>query len=441
MLGKVHLMLFSLIIGAGLLLLPGKRSAAATEYVHITNKGNYFLVTIDAQSASPSAIGSELGSRIRTAVPDIEPLMDSYIAEGTESDFIYGLVLSRVVDIRSQVPMEYQDEVDAMSAALNPSGALNVRGDGKLSRDEIWLMNLITDVARGSQCSAVGVSEGRSVTASTMVARLLDWDVGSFNQLAKIQAVYRINNGSRSITTIGFLGLQAVLSGYNDENVFVSILDSPTGKPYSSAGKRSYAFDLRYALENEDSLVGIANYMTDPSRDYAFNHIIFMADRDTAAALENNFSGTGSNMRRALRDHESALNDGITWGFIDGVAAVNAFMLDGNHDNFTGDIRNTARWASIGSQLSAKGATVTWAELKEIATYDGGDGPGAMEFGDIYSEENIQVILFEPSTGRLEVAFHPENGSPTSNPMFDLVCEGLPLRQDMPWIPLLLLGD
>lgn len=440
MLGKVHLMAF-LVVCAGLLLLPGKRVAAATEYVQIADKGNYFLVTIDAQSASPSAIGSELGSRIRTAVVDIESLIDSYIAEGTESDSVYDEVLQRVNHIRSQVQMEYQDEVDAMSAALNPSGTPNVRGDGKLSRDEVWLMNLITDVARSSQCSAVGVSEGRSVTSRTMVARLLDWDVGSSNQLAKIQAVYKINNGNRSITTIGFLGLQAVLSGYNDDNVFVSILDSPTGVTYSAAGKRSYAFDLRYALENEDSLVGIANYMTDPSRNYAFNHIIFMADQDTAAALENNFSGTGSNMRRALRDHESALNDGIAWGFIDAVASVNAFMLDGNHDNFTGDIRNTARWGSIRSQLSAKGATVTWAELKEIATYDGGDGPGAMESGDIYSEENIQVILFEPSTGRLEVAFHPKTGSPTSNPMFDLVCEGLALRHDMPWIPLLLLGD
>jgi hypothetical protein len=366
--------------------------------------------------------------------------LDSYIAEGTETDFIYDLVLSRVNDIRSQVPLEYQDEVDAMSATLG-LGTPNVRGDGQLSRDELWLLNLIPDVARETQCSAVGVYEGRSATGRTMVARLLDWDVGSSNQLAKIQAVYRINNGSKSITTIGFLGLQGVLSGYSDDNVFVSILDSGTGEPYSSLGKRSYVFDLRYALENENSLVGIADYMTNPSRNYAFNHIIFMADTDTAAVLENNFSGTGSNIRRALRDDDSALNAGVEWGFIDAVASVNSFVLKGNHDNFTGEIRNTARWGSIRSQLMAKGETVTWAELKEIATYDGGDGPGAMESGDIYSEENIQVILFEPYTGRLEVAFHPKTGSPTSNPMFDLVCEDLPDRQDMPWLPLLLLDD
>ena len=257
--------LIAYIISTGLLLVPAKLVMAEPEYVQIMDKGNYFLVSIDGQSASHSAIGSELASKILAAVPDIEWLLDSYIAEGAETDFTYDLVLSRVNEIRSQVPTEYQNEVDAMSAALG-QGTPSVRGDGQLSRDELWLLNLITDVARETQCSAVGLYKGRSATGRTMVARLLDWDVGSSNQLAKIQAVYKINNGSKSITTIGFLGLQAVLSGYSDDNVFVSILDSGTGHAYSSPGKRSYVFDLRYALENENSLVGIANYMTNPSR-------------------------------------------------------------------------------------------------------------------------------------------------------------------------------
>ena len=131
MLGKVHLMLFSLVVGTGLLSVPAKQLTAASEDVQITDKGNHFLVTIDASSASHSAIGSELGSRIPTAVPDLESLVDSYIAEGTESDVIYDLVLSRMIDIRSWAPMEYQDEVDAMSAALN-LGIPDARGDGRL---------------------------------------------------------------------------------------------------------------------------------------------------------------------------------------------------------------------------------------------------------------------------------------------------------------------
>jgi hypothetical protein len=271
-----------------------------------------------------------------------------------------------------------------------------------------------------------------------MVARLADWDVGSSNQLAKIQAVYRINNGSKTITSIGFLGYQGILSGYNDDNVFVSILDSETGQPYSSTDKRSYSFDLRYALENENTLMDIANTMTEPNKKYAFNHLIFMADATAAAVLENNFSGTGSNMRRALRYDDSALNSGIAWGFTDAVASVNAFMLNGNHDNFTGETSNTARWSSIRNELAAKGETVSWAELKEIATYDGGNGPGSATSGDIYSEENTQIILFEPSTGKLEVAFHPKTGSVASNPTFDVI---YPARRIMPWIPLLLLKD
>jgi hypothetical protein len=173
-------------------------------------------------------------------------------------------------------------------------------------------------------------------------------------------------------------------------------------------------------------------------RNYAFNHLIFMADAHTAAVLENNFSGTGSNMRRALRYASSSLNSGVEWGFTDDVASVNAFMLNGNHDNFTGETWNTARWSSIRNELAAKGATVSWSELKEVATYDGTNGPGSSASGDIYTEGNVQIILFEPATGKLEVAFHPKTGYVESNPTFEMIYAA---RQIMPWIPLLLFND
>lgn len=354
------------LVSTGFLSISVEQVRAQAEYVKMTDKGNYYLVHMNLQSASYSVIGSKLGGKILAAVPDYKSLLDSYLAEGAESDFIYNILLSRMEDIRAQVPVDYQNEVDALSTGMNLV-TTNVRGDGQLSRDELWLYNLIPDIARETQCTAIGVFNSRSATGNTMVTRLLDWDVGGSNQLAKIQAVYRISNGSKTITTIGFLGYQAILSGYNDDNVFVSILDSETGQPYTSTGKRSYVFDLRHALENEDNFSGLSDYMKDPSRNYAFNHLIFMADANNAAVLENNFSGTGSNMRRALRYSNSVLNSGIDWGFTDAVASVNTFMLDGNHDNSTGKTWNTARWGSIRSQLTAKGAAVSWSELKEIA--------------------------------------------------------------------------
>ena len=143
-------------------------------------------------------------------------------------------------------------------------------------------------------------------------------------------------------------------------------------------------------------------------------------------------------MRRALRYADSALNSGIEWGFTNAVASVNAFMLLGNHDNFTGELWNTARWSSFRSQLASKGATVTWEELKEIATYEGGNGPGSNTTGDIYTDGNIQIILFEPASGKLEVAFHPKTGTVQSNPVFDVVFAAHPV---LPWIPLLLMDQ
>ena len=90
---------------------------------------------------------------------------------------------------------------------------------------------------------------------------------------------------------------------------------------------------------------------------------------------------------------------------------------------------------NIESLLDSYIAEGAWKEIKEIASYDGENGPGSNTSGDIYTDGNIQIILFEPATGKLEVAFHPQAGSVASNPTFDLIYAAPPM---MLWIPLLL---
>ncbi len=210
-----------------------------------------------------------------------------------------------------------------------------------------------------------------------------------------------------------------IITGFNDEGIFAGILDSPTGATYSSMNKFSYTTDLRYALENCTTLTEVADYVTDPSRNYSFNHLILLSDNQTSKVLENNFSGTGTNIRRTLRSDTSALNPGITWGYTDAIATVNSFLLLGNHDNHTGASYNTNRWTSLKTQLQNYGETVTLDELKLIASFDNDNGPGSQSSGDIYNSGNQQIVIFRPDDLYLEVAFKPKSGILPADPVFE----------------------
>ena len=292
--------------------------------------------------------------------------------------------------------------------------------------DEFYFLQLINDVARATQCSGISVYGARSETGHPMTARILDLYSG-FEQLKQLQAVTTINYGSKSICLIGYLGHLVVMTGFNSNGVFAGALDSGTGAAYSSKDKYSYATDLRYALENSVTLNDVANYMTNPLRNYTFNHNVLLSDKQTSKVLENNFSGTGTNMQRALRSDTSALNPGISWGFTDAVAAVNSFLLLGNHDNHTGVIDNVNKWENLKSQLQYCGDTITFEELKLIASFDNGDGPDWPLTGDIYNSYTQEIILFEPDTFHLEIAFKPKSGAFPTDPVF----ENIPIEWDI----------
>lgn len=415
-------------------------SHAQDSSLSVVDRGSYYEVVVDYTSGvSRYAMGRELMQKTEQLLPDYEQLLDSYLVGVIADQSSYDALLDHVGDIKPQIPQEYREEMDGMASRLS-GGDADSLGDGKLSVREFYLMQLITDVLRPTQCSAISVYGSRSATGHTMTARLLDWYDGPDNQLAQIQAVITVKNGSKSICSIGYLGFMGIITGFNESGIFAGILDSPSGFPYSSKGKRSYALDLRYALENRTTLSDAAGFMTDTSRHYAYNHLIFLSHKNESAVLENNFSGIGTNVRRALRRDSSALNPGILWGFNDAVAAVNSFLLAGNCDNHTGALFNTARWSSIRTQLQHYSGAVTLDELKLIASFDNGDGPGNQSNGDIYNNGNQQIVIFRPDSLYLEVAFKPRSGVLPTDPVFERIpvhigSNASPVREGAPAVP------
>ena len=393
--------------------------SAQNAAVSIVTRGNFYEVTMDYTAGiSHYEMGRTLMQEILKIMPNYERLGDSYFADISVNQSTYNLYISRMADLKPLIHQEYQDEMDGMASQLS-DGNTDGMGDGKLSKNELATLQVVADVARTTQCSGISVFGSRSSTGSTMTARLLDWYDGSTHQLAQLQSVTTIQKGRKSVCMIGYLGMMGMITGFNDEGIFAGTLDSPSDSAYSSKNKRSYLFDLRYALEKDTALATVAGYLTDPSKQYTVNHLIFLSDARTSQVLENNFSGTGSNRRRALRSDTSSLNPGIAWGFPNAVAVVNSFLLLGNHDNHTGASYNMKRWSSIRTQLQLYGETITPDDLKRIASFDNGDGPHAQSNGDIYNTDTQQIILFQPKPFSLEVAFKPKSGVLPADPLFE----------------------
>jgi hypothetical protein len=395
--------------------------------VDIVDAGTHYAVTMDYGSGATSyQMGFQLGRQIKIALASqpFQALLDGYIndavillASGTPypANVLYTTAIARLADILPQVPREYRDEIDGLADSVCDA-ATNVRNDGKVSRDELYMVELILDVSKLNSCSAVSVFGDLSATNKTITGRVLDWYGGSSNQLARIQAVTTIKRGSKSIVLVGYLGYLAGLTVMNDDKVFAAILESGSPGTTVTANKRSYSMDLRYAMENCSSLADVAAYLSNSARSYVAGHLVFLSDPDQSRVLENDLANA-----RALRSDESPLNASISWGFLDAVGSVNSFILDGNYDNHSGSTSNSARWNSLKIRLAAKGSAVTSAEVGETIASFSGTAPGNQSDGDLYNVSTQEMVIVEPDSMAMKIFFRPKTGILPAIPVFETV--------------------
>jgi len=420
---------------------PDPEETPVPNAVSVVDKGNYYEVVLDFTTGKSSReIMQEYGQILSTELPDIQADIDQFIydlfdvnlemyAEDLGITIPFGLrdmavglvgnqIIQRIEDVKPQIPDEYVEELEGLASTLTNTNIDNA-GDGKLSANELYFFHLMGDIARTVQCSAIGVTGDLSETGNTVVGRNFDLDA----HLRKYNSVTKINKGDDSVYLIGWLANLTGFTGFNNDGVFGAIVDTTgSGEPYSSNGIHSYAFDLRYALEEETTLDGVADYMS--TYPYGFNHLVFLADPATSGVLENNISGTGTNIRRELRTADSVLNPGIQWQYDNVVVAVSAFMLNGNHDNFTDTIIATARLQSYKTLIDTASAdgTLSYDDIRNIQSYDGTDGvPSEMEEGDIYNIGTRRIVIFQPETFELEIWFS-QTSTPEDDPeVFDRI--------------------
>lgn len=368
-------------------------------------KEGYYEVVLNYNRDSDYHMGQLYGKTLVTQYPALEAGFASYVSELPAAE--YEAMMARVQQVKNQIPQEYRKFIDGLAGKFN-GGTINNKDDGLLSVDEVYYFSLISEIHRSTQCSMIAVYNSASDTGKPIIGRLVDWS-GMPNS-----AVFYIRKGNKKIMSIGpSLLTLSVTTGLSKNGIFAAVLDSPTGAPFpdlSADTYYSYHFDLRHALENYSTINDIANYLS--QRKYTFNHLVVIGDADTVKVLENDLSGT-----RALRDSTSGLRTGITWEIADAIAAVNAFLLTGNFDNFSISPFNTFRWQSIRDQLALYKSldnTITVENMKAIATYYGTD-INQLTDGVIMNSITQQIVIYDSIKSSLKIFFRNNRAVGTAN--------------------------
>jgi len=399
--------------------------------VTVQQMGRYYQVVMDYSGRTHGEMGNALAQEIQRVVPEYEATMDSLLAaqfvlmkeleepikEQCPECQYRAIDLNEAVDraqaILKNVPQEYVDELHGMQEVFNYS--TDELGDGRLSANEMAVLQLFPDVLRPWGCSASAAFGAASATGKTVLGRNLDWFSGPLKISSTLHAVASMKKGTKTTCNISMLGMVSAGSMFNQDKVFGAVLDAEVpilAYPSDVSKKRSYVYDLRYALENFSTLQEVADFMK--SQDYAFNHLIFLADESAASVVENNIGSTG----RGLRTSTSVLRTGLSWGIPDAVATVNDFRLPDNY--FAGDdVSNNARWESFIEQyktLLANGK-IGLDEMKEIAGYNGPQKDGDDEHGALFLSSDLaykyttnQSVILHMDTLEMWVHFAPSDG-------------------------------
>lgn len=372
-------------------------------------KFHELVLDYETTGYSPRHMGQCFGRQTMALVPEFERIFDWYIY--TASIMVsYQVMIERANVIINKIPADYKNEIDGLADVCN--GTEDNLLDGKLSRNEVYILETLPDVLVSGSCSSVAVFNSSSASGGTIIGRNLEWFGGfPYNYLSKLQAVVTVKNtvasGRNDICLVGYLGFLGCITGFNNQGLFGAIQVS-NGDPdsYSATGKGSYNMNLRYVLETQETVAATKTYlMTTDTLQYAAGHLLVFADPTEAQVFEYE----PDTPRRGMRAHDSTRKSNASWvTYDDTIGAVNSFVLPGFYGNHGGN--NVSRWNTMRDQLKLKlddDGTATVDEVKQVITYYQGSSPGAVE-GDLYREHIQQTIIYQPATAAsVEVHFHP----------------------------------
>lgn len=298
------------------------------------------VISIDAGSNNGAQIGTFIGLEAKKNFPELEKRYDSYLAF-LLSPSQFKQLLPQVNSLKAAIDPDYQAEVNAI-AAVWQLNTLDKLGDNKLSVNEFWLLQLLPDLTAVNKGSALAIANRSD--KNPIAARNLDWK--STPELRSLQTINIYQYEDRTLVSLGFAGLAGVINGFNDQGLFVSLLDATEQQASTSLlPQNSSSFDLRTLLKHFDKIAPAGHELAQKS--YSRGHQVLFADQGNIAVLEQPAGEIGK-----LRKTHSAIINEMPWNHNEQLAVVNCFVLKASANNCYMS-RDHYRWGRFAYLLKA----------------------------------------------------------------------------------------
>ena len=357
---------------------------------------------IAAENLTPFDIGLELGKQSKTLFNNIESRYDRYLNANISQIRFDDLLRRRLPKLRKSIDLRYQKELEGVASAWSLIYD-NKLGDGFLSWDEYWLLNLLPDMVVPANGVGFGVLSQLSSEGSTIIGRNLNFK--STPELRSLQTITVYEYEDKAVVNIGFAGIVSVLSGFNDSGLFVSQFNATPGSSYQNSrhlknknnAVQAQGFILRKALETSAStreaskliskgIIGISSSM-------------LVADKISIQVLELPAFG-----KAKIRKWNSHTYPSKLWNRKSQVAVVDCHVLRAMSNNCI-RAKDSYRWdrlRSLAVFTSSKKANVQ--DVAKIML------DKSNKYNEILSEDTVQSMIFLPSSGHLYLYAAPIEG-------------------------------
>ena len=362
------------------------------------------IIRVAAENLAPLDIGLEIGSQSKNLFPDIESRYDRYLMTSLSQVGFDDILSNRLSRLRNSIEPGYQKELEGIASSWSLIHD-NKLGDGFLSWDEYWLLNLLPDIGLTASGVGFGVLDQLSSEGGPIIGRNLN--LKSTPELRSLQAITVYEYDDNAIVNIGFAGIVSVLTGFNESGLFVAHFNADSSSFYQNTYRGNNntreavavrGFVLRRALETYTSTRQAARFIAKKGASIGSNTLV--ADNKNIQVLEQSVSG-----EVAIRRWDSPTHPSKRWDRESQIAVVDCYasITMSNNCRRAKDSYRWDRLRSLARFSSSKKASVQ--DVARIMLDD------SNKYYEILGENTIQSMIYLPGSGYLYLYAAPINST------------------------------
>lgn len=356
--------------------------------------GKIPIIQVHAESLSPLDIGLEIGRQSKLMFTDIERRYDSFLMASISQMAFDDMLRNRLPKLIESIDSVYQKEYEGVASAWSLIHD-NKLGDGFLSWDEFWLLNLLPDIGLPANGTGFGVLSQLSKENGTIIGRNLD--LKSTPQLRSLQTITVYLYNDRAVVNIGFAGIISVLTGFNDSGLFVAHFNAAPDSSYQNPYRvkkdekqkvQAHVFALRKALETRVSTRQAISFLS--KRVYGISNNTLVADKNNIQVLEYSIEGSVK-----VRGWNGQTRPDKRWNRESQIALVNCHVLSSMIGNCI-RAKDNYRWERL--RVLAKHTDTNKAGVQDVF---GIMQDSSNQYYEILSATTVQSMVFLPASGHL----------------------------------------